>query len=88
MMVPASNEGERTKSITSINYEEECRETATVENGCFHVRLLGFLDVRVVSLGKDMLRAESLGGTYSRENLLSKSTTVGNIRERQPESIA
>ena len=53
----------RTKCIGSIDYEEECGATYTLQGGSSQVHLEGFIDVLVVQRSQNFLGSESVGGS-------------------------
>ena len=82
VMVNESSTEVESAPVASVDDEEEEREASTVPNRSFRVDVTALLDVAVVETGENALRAECLGSTDGGDDLLGKSSALGNVLQR------
>lgn len=75
---------ELTKGVGRIDRKEEARQADTLGKRSSAIHVVGLLGGFVVQGSKHTLRAESLGSTDRRHNLLCNGSTFGNIFEGEP----
>jgi hypothetical protein len=73
-----------TNGVGTINGEEKDAKTETMGDGNLAIDIEGLDDGNVVQGREHTLRAESLSGADSRDDLFGKSTPFGNILESKP----
>ena len=73
-----------TNGVGTIDGEEKAGKTETMGDGYLAIDIEGPDDGNIVHGCEHTLRAESLSGADSRDDLLCESTPLGNMLESKP----